>query len=110
MKFRVTDEEGRPIAFYDDAVHEMIPSGAVEISVEDWHECLAHPGCRRFDDDGALVECRPPFREVPTASEKLSSRLEKDPTLNAILALMAEMSGESMEEVHARVVARMEAS
>ncbi len=48
-KYAVFDSLGFPIAFYDDEIHEQIPSNAIEISDEMWLEFINNQGKRFFD-------------------------------------------------------------
>lgn len=65
MKYAVFTEDGLPSAFFDLAIHgDSIPSGAVEITNEQWEEFLTHMGFRRWVD-GNVVEYSPPQIEIP---------------------------------------------
>ncbi|MEV5054681.1 hypothetical protein MRBLRH13_000262 [Agrobacterium radiobacter] len=58
-------ENGFPKGFYDPDVHgENIPSGAVEITDEQWLELVDNQGMRQFLK-GRVVEYMPPEEPVP---------------------------------------------
>ena len=62
------NEDGFPTAFYSsDIWPEGYPETAVEITVEQWNECLEHMGRRKLVD-GQLVEYTPP-PAVPTLGD-----------------------------------------
>jgi hypothetical protein len=44
MKYAEYDNSGNIIAFYDDAIHTNIPEQSVEITDNQWQDCLANPG------------------------------------------------------------------
>ncbi len=53
------DDDGFPIAFYDDAVYpeESIPNEAIEITEDQWQDLLNNQGSRKFDaDTGEVVD------------------------------------------------------
>lgn len=56
-RFAVLDELGYPVAFYWGDIHAgRIPEEAVQITLEQWQECIDNQGTRRFDD-GVLIPC-----------------------------------------------------
>jgi hypothetical protein len=61
MKYAILDEKGFATAFYDDTIHETIPSDAVQISDEDWQTYINNQGKYVFikqtttDSDGNTV-------------------------------------------------------
>ena len=59
--FASLDAGGAPVAFYPSDVFDpsAIPQGTVEITPEQWLDCLAHQGQRRFTN-GVLVVYAPP--------------------------------------------------
>lgn len=55
MKYTVLNENGLPTAFYSDDIHSDIPSDAIEITEDQWLECINNSGNRKFVN-GSLVE------------------------------------------------------
>lgn len=54
MKYAILDTNGLPTAFYSDDIHSNIPQEAIEITNEQWLECINNQGQRAFIN-GALV-------------------------------------------------------
>lgn len=54
MKYVTLDANGLPTAFYSEDIHENIPTDAIEITDEQWIECLNNQGARQFVN-GTLV-------------------------------------------------------
>jgi len=54
MKYTILDTNGLPTAFYSDDIHSDIPTDAIEITDEQWLECLNNQGTRQFVN-GTLV-------------------------------------------------------
>lgn len=101
--FAKLNEAGFPVAFFKEAVHGQrlvpvygdpdengigsvisyepnpacaIPAEAIEISEQDWLECIEHQGLRRWED-GELVVYEPPsptLEEIRAAMPALSPR------------------------------------
>lgn len=111
MLFARTDDVGRPIAFYDSEIHEgAIPEDAVEISGKAWHEALANPGRRRLTEDGKMVECEPPAPPPLDAEEArafVDGRLTRDPLVAELVAVIAEKTDLTVDDIRSRVLARM---
>lgn len=55
MKYATLNENGTPNGFYDDLIHKEIPKNAIEITNEQWLECINNQGKRAFVN-GQLVE------------------------------------------------------
>ncbi len=72
MKYTTLSENGTPRAFYDDAIHAYIPNGAIEITDDQWLECINNSGKRKFVN-GLLVE----YVYVETLKEKKASKLNE---------------------------------
>lgn len=70
MKYTILNENGLPTAFYSDDVHSDIPKEAIEITDEQWLECINNQGRRAFVD-GGLVE----YIYVPTLAESKTTKL-----------------------------------
>jgi hypothetical protein len=64
MKYTILDANGLPTAFYSDDIHGNIPTDAIEITDEQWLECINNSGHRCFKD-GILV----PYTITLTAAE-----------------------------------------
>jgi hypothetical protein len=54
MKYATLDTNGLPTAFYSDDVNENIPTDAIEITDDQWLECINNNGQRCFKN-GVLV-------------------------------------------------------
>lgn len=67
MKYTTLDTNGLPTAFYSDDVHSDIPKEAIEITDEQWLECINNQGQRRLVDS-ELVE----YVYMPTEAELLA--------------------------------------
>lgn len=52
--------EGFPIGFYKPEIHTEIPSGAIEISQQDYHTYISAPGQFRRDETGSIEYYDPP--------------------------------------------------
>ncbi|APY16206.1 MULTISPECIES: hypothetical protein [unclassified Brucella] len=64
----VFDENGFPVAFYWPGVHDdRIPAGAVEITDEQWLECISNAGLRKWDGSKIVVHTPPPPPEPEPA-------------------------------------------
>lgn len=71
--FAVFDDRGLPQGFYTDEVHgDRIPTGAVEISQDDWMEFLDYQGQRRWED-GKVVEHVPDAQPVAPPPEMVAT-------------------------------------
>lgn len=70
MKYAILDKNGLPTAFYSDDIHENIPADAIEITDEQWLECLNNQGARQFVN-GALIAY-----EAPIAPEQAIAHFE----------------------------------
>jgi len=68
MKYAIFDEQGFPKAFYDKEIHgDKIPSEAIEITEEQWHEFNNNQGFRKWDfENKQVVVYEPP---QPTLEE-----------------------------------------
>ncbi len=49
QKYAVLDNQGFPIAFYDDEIHTDIPKDAIEITEQQWLEFINNQGQRKWD-------------------------------------------------------------
>lgn len=104
MKYAILDENGMPIGFYDDTIHSTIPSGAIDITEEQWIDCINNSGKRKFVN-GVLVE----YIYVLTLAEKKDSKRStiKTDYENAVKAMTgntdpAEMASWTKQEQEAR--------
>lgn len=104
MKYVTLDENGTPIGFYDDTIHSTIPTGAIDITDEQWIEYINNSGKLKFEN-GALVE----YVYVPTLAEKKDSKrsIIKMDYENAVKAMTgntdpAEMASWTKQEAEAR--------
>ena len=64
MKYTTLDKNGLPTAFYSDDIHSNIPKEAIEITEDQWLECINNSGKRKFEN-GLLIE--PIY--IPTAEQ-----------------------------------------
>jgi hypothetical protein len=69
MKYTTLDNNGLPTAFYSDDIHENIPSEAIEITDEQWLECINNQGARQFVN-GTLVTYTAPITQEQLAEAK----------------------------------------
>lgn len=72
MKYMLLGTNGLPTAFYSDDVHSNIPKEAIEITDEQWLECINNSGHRAFVD-GALT----PYVVVKTFTELKTEKLSQ---------------------------------
>lgn len=93
MKYAVFDAEGLPTAFYAPEFNYELPTGAVEITDEQWQEFLDNPGHRKFVE-GAVVPYVPPAPEPPFPS-----------VVSASQAKIALFNAGLLDEVEAAVAA-----
>lgn len=104
MKYAILNGNGTPNAFYDSNIHKSIPKEAIEITNDQWIECISHNGKRKFVN-GILVE----YVYVPTLNEVKTERLStiKADYENALKAMIgdtdpAEMASWTKQETEAR--------
>lgn len=71
-KFAIFDEQGFPVAFYAEGVHEEIPVSAVRLSDSQWHDLVSNQGLRRWDGAN-VINFDPPARVI-TADDVNSER------------------------------------
>jgi len=57
--FAVFDANGLPKGFYTPVIHSSIPSEAIPISIEHWHQLIGNKGKCRWDGE-KVVEYFPP--------------------------------------------------
>ena len=72
MKYAILDINGLPTAFYSDDIHSDITKEAIEITDEQWLECINNQGQRAFVD-GALVK----YVYMLTEQELIAQKVEK---------------------------------
>jgi len=58
-KYVIINAEDFPIGFYSEDIHDVIPEEAIEITDEQWMECLENQGHRKIID-GQVVGYTPP--------------------------------------------------
>jgi hypothetical protein len=72
MKYAILNIDGTPKSFYDDKVHKKIPKEAINISDEQWLECINNQGTRAFIN-GQLVE----YVYQPTEAEIIAKKVQE---------------------------------
>lgn len=77
MKYAVTDKNGFPTAFYAKDIHgDSIPTDAIEITEEQWQECVAHREERKIVvDKTGKVSLKTHHIQGPT-HEEMRARLK----------------------------------
>jgi hypothetical protein len=70
MKYTTLDINGLPTAFYSDDINKDIPTDAIEITDEQWLECINNSGQGCFKD-GVLV----PYVETVTLTQAQQTQL-----------------------------------
>lgn len=109
MLYAVLDEKGRPLAFYDDALHgDAVPEDAVPISVEAWRALRDGRGAVALDRvTGELRECAPRAWEV-SRTAAAHAELRRSRALRGLVRLLAEhgIGGASQQEVADSIVRR----
>jgi hypothetical protein len=75
MKYATLDINGLPTAFYSDDIHDNIPTEAIEITDEQWQECISNQGSRRFVDSALATYIAPVTLEQAQAA-KLTELIE----------------------------------
>jgi len=84
MKYTTLDNNGIPMAFYSDDIHTNIPKEAIEITDEQWLECINNQGQRKFVD-GILTEyVYAPTKEELLAIAEVEAKATKLQALNSI--------------------------
>lgn len=68
MKYTILDTNGLPTAFYSDDIHLDIPKGSIEITDEQWIDCLNNQGKRVFLN-GNFVEYNATLSEQELKNE-----------------------------------------
>ena len=80
-KYAIFDDQGFPIAFYDNEIHSDIPKDSIEITEQQWLEFLSNPGKRKWDftkNDVVVYEPHPPsLTELKDQRQKELLQLEK---------------------------------
>jgi hypothetical protein len=74
MKYTILDANGLPTAFYSDDIHENIPADAIEITDEQWLECINNSGTRQFVN-GTLVAYVAPITLEQAKATKISEAI-----------------------------------
>lgn len=71
MYFAHYDQNGQILGFYTSDIHgDNIPTPNIEITYEQWQECLNNPGLRKIDvTTQQIVTCEPP---APTKDQLLA--------------------------------------
>jgi len=101
-----TDDAGRATGFYEEELHgrkgapgSRVPPEAIAITAAEWRE-LVENGPRRKLVDGRVVEVEPPPPPTPEPlGIHIVKRIHGDPTLRAILRLIATREGKALEEI-----------
>jgi hypothetical protein len=75
MKYAILDINGLPTAFYSDDIHDNIPTEAINITDEQWQECINNQGNRQFVN-GIIVDYVEPITLEKVQATKLSEVLE----------------------------------
>ena len=70
MKYTTLNENGLPTAFYSDELHLDIPKEAIEITEDQWLECINNNGARQFIN-GELIE----YVYIPTNLEIIAQKV-----------------------------------
>lgn len=73
MKYTTLDNDGLPTAFYSDDIHQNIPKESIEITDEQWLECINNPGKRKFVDK-ELIE----YYHVITDKELITRKVKEN--------------------------------
>jgi len=105
--YATLDGSGRPTGFYRDDIHDVIPDGAIEISDEQWRECLANQG-RRALVGGVLVEVDAPALTPPSPPTLTRRQLRLGLLQAGITTAQVEAAIEAIPDPMAREVARIE--
>jgi hypothetical protein len=106
MKFCQTDDAGHPIAYYDDAIHRVIPAEAFSITSNQWQVCIDNPGERRFEN-GKIVTCVSPKSTPLTGGNLLARRMSRDPVLAAIVRVFSEVLSQTIDFDEGEAIARI---
>jgi hypothetical protein len=73
MKYAAFDQEGNITGFYTPEIHSNIPSNTIEITDEQWQDCLSNQGLRKIDIENlVIVEVVP---EIDLTSLKESKKV-----------------------------------
>lgn len=73
MKYAQLDSHGKPVGFYDSAIHKEIPSGCTQITDEQWEMHISNPG-KYIIHNGKMVDAP---AHVLTIEEHRQSVLNK---------------------------------
>ncbi len=74
MKYTILDIEGFPTAFYSDDIHSKIPKEAIEITDEQWLECINNQGARKFIGGGLYEYIYTPTEQELTAQKVIEAK------------------------------------
>ena len=75
QKYAVFNEQGFPIAFYNDEIHTNIPAEAIAISEQDWLEFIDNQGQRKWNFQTNQIEVYTP--PPPTLQEAQTQKQEE---------------------------------
>jgi hypothetical protein len=104
MKYTTLDANGLPTAFYSDDIHENIPVDAIQITDEQWQECINNQGTRQFID-GVLVTYVAPVTLAQAKDIKLAEvKVAYNTTVSALVGNTDEfeLTSWSIQESEAR--------
>lgn len=73
--FSVFDSFGSPVAFYDDTICHNIPSGAIELTKDQWIDLISNQGLRKWDGQN-IIEYSPKQDTESLASYNSTKRWE----------------------------------
>jgi hypothetical protein len=75
MKYAEYDLSGNIIAFYDDTIHSSIPGSTIQITDNQWQDCLANPGKNIVS--GGLLTLAPSSALLQIAKRKKLGQLNQ---------------------------------
>lgn len=55
MKYAAFDESGNIVGFYDDGINKSIPTNSIEITEEQWLECVQYYGKYKVLDKKLVI-------------------------------------------------------
>ena len=79
MKYAHYDVNGLILGYYDEDIHETIPTSNLQLTDEEWQDCIDHPGERKVSN-GKIVTYTPTPDLAQTKKVKLAELQSKAET------------------------------
>lgn len=75
MKHAHYDTNGRILGYYDNTIHKSIPQPSIELTDDEWRDCIDNNGQRRVNVEASKLEMLPPAPTLERAESLARSRV-----------------------------------